>query len=99
MTHDQRADIKRDLAACLSQAREVRSVVLFGSFLTDDDPSDLDVAVFVDEGQSYVPLARRLRLLARPVAERIPLDIIPVRPGAAGSMLEEIERGEVIYER
>jgi predicted nucleotidyltransferase len=99
MTHDQRTHIKRDLAACLSQAGEVRSAVLFGSFLTDDDPSDIDVAVFVDDGHSYLPLARRLRRLVRPVAERIPLDIIPVRPGAAGSMLAEINRGEVIYER
>jgi len=34
---------------------EVRRVVVFGSFVTSDDPQDLDIAVFQDSDESYYP--------------------------------------------
>ena len=93
-------EIKQQLAACLSREREVRRVVVFGSFLTDPDPHDLDVAVFQDSDEAYLPLALRYRRATRAIARRIPLDIFPVRAtGAAGAFLAEIAKGEVIYER
>jgi len=99
MTNEYKERIKHELAECLAKADEVRKAIVFGSFLTDADPHDVDVAVFVDEGQRYVPLAIKLRRLVRSVSARLPLDIIPVRPDATGAMLDEINRGETIYER
>jgi predicted nucleotidyltransferase len=100
LSDSEKEQIKRDVAALLRSEPEVRKVMVFGSFLTRGDPNDLDVAVFQDSDQTYLPLAMKYRKLLRPVADRIPLDVIPVRPrGAHGPFLEEIERGEVLYER
>ena len=93
-------EIKQQLAACLSREKEVRRVVIFGSFLTDPAPHDLDVAVFQDSDEDYLPLALRYRRATRAIAQHIPLDIFPVRAsGAVGAFLAEIAKGEVIYER
>jgi predicted nucleotidyltransferase len=99
MTVEHKAEIKRKLAECLGRAPEIQKVMVFGSFLRNEDPNDIDVAVFVDNDSDYLPLTLKLRQLARPVSDTIPLDIIPVRPGASGAMYEEICGGEVIYER
>ena len=92
-------ELKRDLARRLAQAQEIRKVVVFGSFLHSDSPEDMDVAVFQDSGETYLPLALKYRRMARPISDHIPLDIIPLRPGAAGPLMDEINKGEVIYER
>ena len=93
-------EIKREVADRLRHEPEVRKVMIFGSFLHKPDPDDLDVAIFQDSDETYLPLALKYRRLLRPVAKRIPLDVIPVRPkGAHGPFLQEIEHGEVIYER
>jgi predicted nucleotidyltransferase len=99
-TAQQKEQIKRELAARLSREKEVRKVVIFGSFLTSATPNDLDVAIFQDSDQPYLPLALKYRRLLRPIADRIPLDVIPVRAsGASGQFLAEIQKGEVVYER
>jgi len=99
-TTQQKEQIKRDLAACLSREKEVRKVVVFGSFLTSETPNDLDVAIFQDSDEPYLPLAVKYRRLLRRIADQIPIDVIPVRPsGAGGQFLAEIQKGEVIYER
>ena len=75
--------------------------MIFGSFLTSDDPQDLDVAVFQDSGEHYLPLALRYRKLLRPVADQIPLDVMPLRTSVPGGWFvrNEVLRGEVVYER
>jgi uncharacterized protein len=99
-TPQQKEQIKQELAACLRQEREVRKVVVFGSFLTSTAPNDLDVAIFQDSEETYLPLAMKYRRLLRPIADQIPIDVIPVRAnGASGPFLAEIQKGEVIYER
>ena len=99
-TTQQKEQILRDVAVCLGREKEVCKVIVFGSFLTSDAPNDLDVAVFQDSNEPYLPLAMKYRRLLRPIADQIPLDVIPVRPGAAGGQfLTEIQKGEVIYER
>ena len=92
--------LKKEIVAGLAEFPEVRRVVLFGSFVTSDDPRDLDIAVFQDSDESYYPLAMKYRRTLRSVAKRIPLDVIPIRrsPGE-GPFLQEIQRGEVLYER
>lgn len=91
--------IKLDLAACLRGEKEVRKVVVFGSFLSSREPQDVDVAVFEDGPEGYLALALKYRRLTRTIADRIPVDIIPLRNGATGPFLSEVDRGEVIYER
>jgi len=99
-TRQQKEQIKRDVAACLRQEKEIRKVIVFGSFLTSAAPNDLDVAVFQDSSEAYLPLAMKYRRLLRPVADQIPIDVIPIRSsGASGEFLAEIQEGEVIYER
>jgi len=99
-SQSKREEVKHEVAALLRGEPEVRRVVVFGSFLSRSDPNDLDVAIFQDSNESYLPLAVKYRRLLRPVAAIIPLDVIPVRariPG--GQLVWEIERGEVVYER
>jgi uncharacterized protein len=99
-TTQQKEQIMRDLAACLACEKEVCKVVVFGSFLTSMTPNDLDVAIFQDSDEPYLPLAMKYRRLLRRIADQIPLDVIPVRPTAAGGQfLAEIRKGEVVYER
>jgi len=92
--------LMKELVSCLAGDMEIRRIVVFGSFLTSPIPADMDVAVFQDSNEPYLPLAMKYRRQARPVARRIPLDIIPLRHGVSGSpFLKEIESGEVVYER
>ena len=99
-TQEQKNLLKRQLVDCLRDEREIRKIIIFGSFLESSEPRDIDVAVFQNSSEKYLPLAMKYRRKARPVARVIPLDIIPLRADAAnGSFMEEIEQGEVIYER
>ena len=91
--------LRRDLVASLHGEKEIRKIVIFGSFLRSEDPHDMDIAVFQDSSEAYLPLALRYRRKTRSISQRIPLDIIPLRVGVRGSsFLAEIEKGEVIYE-
>ncbi len=93
-------DIKRELVASLCQEREIVKIVIFGSFLDSADPHDLDVAVFQTSDQPYLPLALKYRSKTRKIANRIPLDILPIKANAQNSvMLESLNQGEVVYER
>jgi len=92
--------IKRELVESLCQEREIVKIVIFGSFLDSADPHDLDVAVFQSSDQAYLPLALKYRSKTRKIADRIPLDILPIKANAQNSvMLETLNQGEVIYER
>jgi len=92
--------LKEEIVAGLAEFPEVRRVVVFGSFVTSDDPHDLDIAVFQDSDEIYYPLAMKYRRTLRSIAKRIPLDVIPIRrsPGQ-GPFMQEIQKGEVLYER
>lgn len=100
LTEEEKDALSRELASCLSSEKEVRKIVIFGSFVHSDNPHDLDVAVFQESNQSYLPLALRYRKKTRPVSRKIPLDIFPFRVGASDILFQaEIDRGTVIYER
>ena len=92
--------IKRRLVNFLKTENEVCRIVVFGSFVTSDDPHDLDVAVFQDSDEKYLPLAMKYRKKTREIARMIPMDIIPLKANIEGDTFwDEIELGEVIYER
>jgi predicted nucleotidyltransferase len=92
--------VKEELVRCLRTEKEIRKIVIFGSFLHSDDPHDLDVAIFQDSSESYLPLALKYRRKTRSIARRLPLDILPLTlRGSNDSFLREIAQGEIIYER
>lgn len=100
LTQTDKDEIKRTLADVLSREKEVKRVVVFGSFVTASSPHDLDVAVFQDSDEKYLTLAMRYRKDVRPIARRIPVDVIPLKTGVfSDPFLTEIEKGETVYER
>ena len=100
LTQLEKNAIKRDLAVSLRNESEITKIVVFGSFLTVSDPDDLDVAIFQNSNQSYLPLAMKYRRKTRQTANRITLDILPLKAGVQDSvMLTAIDQGEVVYER
>jgi len=99
-TQRQKNSLKQQLVSCLRGQKEIRRIVIFGSFLSSSDPHDLDVAVFQDSSEKYLPLAMKYRKKIRPIARIIPIDIIPLKAGASnGTFMDEIAQGEIIYER
>ena len=99
MTPAHKLELMECVVGALEGAPEVRKIVVFGSFLDSESPNDMDVAVFQESGEAYLPLALKYRRMAKPISDRIPLDIFPVKPGASGFFLGEINKGKVIYER
>ena len=92
--------LKKEILDRLSEFPEVRKVVIFGSFVNSDNPQDIDIAVFHDSDESYFPLAMKYRLALRTIANKIPLDVIPIpKSPEQGPFIEEIQKGEVLYER
>jgi predicted nucleotidyltransferase len=92
--------VKKEIVDLLSEFTEVQRVVIFGSFVNSDDPHDLDIAVFQDSDEGYYPLAMKYRRALRTIANKIPLDVIPIRRSPEqGPVIEEIQKGEVLYER
>jgi len=99
-TEKQKQTLKQQLVSLLETEREVCRIVIFGSFLSSNDPQDIDVAIFQDSDEKYLPLAMKYRRKTRDIARSIPLDILPLKAGVQGEVfMDEIEQGEVIYER
>jgi predicted nucleotidyltransferase len=99
-TEQEKELLKQRLVSSLKTEREVCRIVVFGSFVNSNDPHDLDAAVFQDSDEKYLPLAMKYRRRTRDIARMIPMDILPLRAGVQGeTFLDEIDRGEIIYER
>ena len=97
---EEKNGLKRELVDCLRTEEEVQKIVIFGSFLHSDNPHDLDVAVFQDSIEPYLPLALKYRQKTRSIARRIPLDILPLKSWISYEpFLAEVANGEVVYER
>jgi len=100
LTEEQKELIKTDLVKCLEGESEICRIVIFGSFLSSPDPYDLDVAVFQDSPEKYLPLAMKYRKKTRSIANKIALDIFPLKSDAKeGFFMDEVAQGQVIYER
>jgi predicted nucleotidyltransferase len=99
-TEQQKRALKQKLVSSLETEKEVCRIVIFGSFLSSNVPHDIDVAVFQDSDEKYLPLAMKYRRKTRAIARMIPLDILPLKAGVQnGAFMDEIEHGEIIYER
>lgn len=99
-TQQQKTSLKQELINCLRAEKEINKIVVFGSFLRSDNPHDIDIAIFQDSTELYLPIALKYRRRTRSIAQKIPLDIFPVKAGIKdGFFMDEIEEGEVVYER
>ena len=91
--------LQDELARSLDGEKEIKKIVIFGSFLRDAAPNDLDVAVFQDSDADYLSLALKYRKKTRELARKIPVDIIPVKGARCESpFFAEIADGVTIYE-
>ncbi len=93
-------NIKKRIVEKLRLQEEIRKIVIFGSFLNDKNPSDIDVAVFQNSKEDYLQLSLRYRRAVREISKKIPIDIIPILTNKSNDfVLNEIESGEVVFER
>ncbi len=99
ISKDQKKHIKAQIREKLSKEREIQKIVIFGSFTNSNDPNDIDIAVYQNSNEKYLPLALKYRKLVRDISRKLPIDVIPLKSGAKGVFLSEIEAGETIYER
>lgn len=101
MTAIEKDKIKKDLVTYLSDDSSIEKVVIFGSFLKEENPHDLDIAIFSDEDKDYLTLAMKYRRKLRRISGQLSIDVIPVKPlcDEDSSFLKEIYRGEVVYEK
>lgn len=97
---NQKDNIKDELVKNLLHLDEIYKIVIFGSFVDSDSPEDIDIAIFQNSHDNYLNLALKYRKALRKVSKIIPLDIIPITNKNNNSFLsDEIENGEVIFER
>ena len=100
LTEKEKNALKNELVTSLCSDKHVKKIVIFGSFVYSNNPHDMDVAVFQESNDSYLKLAMEYRRKIRSIANKIPIDIFPVRSDADGhSFLSEIAGGETVYER
>lgn len=100
LTLVEKEKLKKELVVSLRDEPEITKIVVFGSFLTANEPHDLDVAVFQNSNLAYLSLAMKYRKKIRTIARRIAVDILPVKSNAQDSaMLDAIDMGEIIYEK
>lgn len=99
LSNSQKEHLKKQLTSILSKESEVRKIVLFGSFIKTNEPNDIDVAIFQESDNDYISLALKYRKLIRDVTKIIPVDILPLKENSKSPFLQEVEMGEVIYER
>ena len=83
----------------LSQFQEVNKVILFGSFINSNNPNDIDIAIIQNSNDNFLTLSLKYRKVLRELSKMIPLDIVPIKTNSKGVFLEEINKGQVVYER
>jgi predicted nucleotidyltransferase len=83
----------------LSQFNEVNKVILFGLFVKSHNPYDIDIAIVQNSNDNFLTLSLKYRKVLRDLSKIIPLDIVPIKANTNGVFLEEINKGQVVYER
>jgi len=99
LSKKQKEEIKTKIKNMLSNEKEIQKIIVFGSFVNSSNLNDIDIAVFQSSSEQYITLSMKYRKLMRELINTIPYDIIPIQLNAAGSFLNDIEAGEIIYER
>lgn len=101
MAYTDKAQLKHDLVAALMVDEHVEKIIIFGSFTRTSNPHDMDVAVFCNSKDDYLTLALALRKRLRSLSRIIPIDLLPIAIpyDPAAVFLQEINKGEVVYEK
>ena len=100
LSESEKDELKTNIANSLLSSSEIEKIIIFGSFLDSKSPNDIDIAIFQNSSDNYLTLALRYRKLIRDISKKIPVDVIPIKSGAVNNFLiDEIEKGEVIYAR
>ena len=99
LSSNSKKKLTEDIKRSLLPFSEIDKIMLFGSFLTSNTPNDIDIAIFQNSDDNYLTLSMKYRRALREISKKIPLDIIPIKAGKVGIFLEEVEKGEVIYEK
>ena len=99
LSEDKKYNFIEIIKSQLSQFSEISKIVLFGSFVKSSEPNDIDIAIVQNSNDNYLKLSLKYRKVLRDLSKQIPLDIVPIKQGANGIFLNEINKGLVIYER
>ncbi|MBI2416400.1 MAG: nucleotidyltransferase domain-containing protein [Ignavibacteriales bacterium] len=100
MDNSVKEEIKSQIIETFQQDKEIEKVVLWGSFLSSDEPNDIDLAIFQNSNKNYLSLALKYRKLLRVIAVQIPITLIPiVSSGSNDYLMNEINDGLVLSER
>ena len=92
--------IKQAVVEAMKNEQDIHKIIVFGSFLSSKTPGDIGVAVLGKFTKGYLEVATRLRKKVRHIAKILPVDIVPIQEDAPpNSFFQEIQKGEVIYER
>jgi predicted nucleotidyltransferase len=83
----------------LSKFMEIHKIIIFGSFIESNNPSDIDIAIIQNSDSNFLVLSLKYRKVLRDLAKKIPLDIVPLKENSKGVFMEEITKGVMIYER
>ena len=88
-----------DIKYQLLQFNEIDKIIIFGSFLNVQNPNDIDIAIIQNSNDNFLTLSLKYRKVLRELSKKIPLDIVPLKENAKGHFMEEINKGEIIYEK
>ncbi len=99
LTHANKLNFITIIKDKLSQFGEIKKVVLFGSFINSENPNDIDIAIIQNSDENFLTLSLKYRKVLRDLSKIIPLDIVPIKLNASGVFMQEINKGQVVYER
>jgi uncharacterized protein len=101
MPHIDKLQIRQQLQSAFVDDNKVEKIIVFGSFITSETPHDLDLAVFCNSSDDYLTLALALRKKLRNISSIIPIDLVPIAMpyDSSAAFMQEINKGEVVYEK
>ena len=83
----------------LSYFSDVNKLIVLGSFVNSNHPNDIDIAIVQNSEENYLTLSLKYRKALRELSKLIPLDIVSIKQNSKGIFLEEINKGQIVYER
>lgn len=96
----EKENLKKRIVEKLKLQTEIDKIVIFGSFLKESNPNDIDLAIFQNSDENYLMLSLKYRKAVREISKKIPIDVIPLISNRFNDFIKnEIEIGEVIFER
>ncbi|MDE3057565.1 MAG: nucleotidyltransferase domain-containing protein [Bacteroidota bacterium] len=95
-----KTEVKNQIVDSLKKEKEIKKIIIFGSFNKSDFPNDIDIAVVQNSKENYLALALKYRKLIRNISKEMAVDIFPVLENSTNSFFtDEVASGEVIYAR